>query len=464
MIGLAAALPSIRYLPARARGGKLALKFAPEVYSSETYYLEVPLGNETFKIRYHVDSSYFDEADPDAPIFVSMGGEGTSNGVSCSANAQKHKALCVGVEHRFYGESLPAGGATTDNYVRGLSVEANLNDTRDVIARVWETVGVRPVINQGGSYSGSTCSFFRQAFPEYTAACVSLSGVVNTILDFYQFDAHVDQALLSPDGQECSELLGNATAAMERLFASGRKDDVKRLFNASNLIGTPMGDNDFWYAVADGPQMMDQYGSKGELCAALKPAASDWGKAQNLADVIYEHYGKDFVSGCFYDSECLKTFDDVDSRSWRFQKCSQVAYLQRAPDVDSLRSSALTLDALEAQCKYVFDDSRIDLQDANSNFLAKFGGPQPRSGAYPNTTNIFYEAYSDDPWFEASVQEETHPTLPYCMTTCDGCGHCGAGVPANLTECTDKAADFVDAILADAKLANKLRRERLLAF
>jgi len=45
------------------------------------------------------------------------------------------------------------------------------------------------------------------------------------------------------------------------------------------------------------------------------------------------------------------------------------------------------------------------------------------------------------------VASETAPDLPYCMTTCDGCGHCGAGVPARLHECEDRSAAFVDATL-----------------
>ena len=34
------------------------------------------------------------------------------------------------------------------------------------------------------------------------------------------------------------------------------------------------------------------------------------------------------------------------------------------------------------------------------------------------------------------------PTFVY-MTSCDGCGHCGAGVPANLTKCSDQEMYWV---------------------
>ena len=37
--------------------------------------------------------------------------------------------------------------------------------------------------------------------------------------------------------------------------------------------------------------------------------------------------------------------------------------------------------------------------------------------------------------------------LPFCFTKCDGCGHCGAGVPASKRECFDKSDAFVDGVL-----------------
>lgn len=44
------------------------------------------------------------------------------------------------------------------------------------------------------------------------------------------------------------------------------------------------------------------------------------------------------------------------------------------------------------------------------------------------------------------------PDMPYCMTTCDGCGHCGAGVPKNVTKCKDFEAQYIDKWIAQAKL------------
>ena len=45
------------------------------------------------------------------------------------------------------------------------------------------------------------------------------------------------------------------------------------------------------------------------------------------------------------------------------------------------------------------------------------------------------------------MREQTAPSLPYCLTTCNGCGHCGAGVPPERRACFERADRFVDGVL-----------------
>ena len=142
------AIPS-RFLPEHARGGLAAatmphlLPPAPGAGSTK-HLLTVPLDHfdssssstgPTMQVKYYVDDSHFDKSDPTAPIFVEMGGEGACGGASCGATCRAHKALAVSVEHRFYGESQPAGDRTDAN-LRFLSVEQNLADTAAVVDAV----------------------------------------------------------------------------------------------------------------------------------------------------------------------------------------------------------------------------------------------------------------------------------------------------------------------------------------
>ena len=450
---------ALKWLPEHARGGLAAVTMPhllpPDAASSTKHMLTVPLDHfdasntATMQVKYYIDSSSFDAADPRAPIFVEMGGEGACGGARCDSTCRAHKALAVSVEHRYYGESQPVGDRTDAN-LKFLSVEQNLADTAAVVEAVQATFhSKRPVMNFGGSYSGATAAWFRGAYPNTTMAAVSSSGVVNAILNFTGFDEQVEEAIDLPTAG-CAARLKAVTAALARAHAAGGAtwDAAKRSMKASNLVGTKLGDADFWYAVADGGAMADQYGSKAKLCKALEdaetPGVTDAALIAAYSKFIAGFWGEDFMSGCFYDSECFKKVSWQDSgmsRSWRWQKCSQVAFLQPGFG-GSLRFEGLTLGDLLEQCTYVFGAALpSSFPQVTAPFNAKFGGDKPKG------TKIFYTDFSDDPWQRASVAASPEKDSPYCYEKCDGCGHCGAGVPADVHDCSDKVDAWVDEVL-----------------
>ena len=113
----------------------------------------------------------------------------------------------------------------------------------------------------------------------------------------------------------------------------------------------------------------------------------------------------------------------------------ELGYLQRAPkksyDADPfnapMRSSDISLPALVGQCDYLFGKGTgaAGLR-ANHGFNARFGGARPRSGAFCNSSRIYFMNWSDDPWQEASVTphslsaDDEANQLQYCMTNCGG--------------------------------------------
>ena len=301
-------------------------------------------------------------------------------------------------------------------------------------------------------------------YPDSTDGAVSSSGVVNAIYEFVEFDEVIAEAINTPD-TNCADRVRRVQQIIDSQFHDNNGDAMKEVFNATNLIGTKMGDSDFMYMVADGFSMIDQYGGKKELCDGLAKVgddASDDAKVANLADVLMAHFGSDFGQDCYYDSECLKIENNdspvgglmgsQNSRSWRWQKCAQVAYLQSQPADKSvaLRSELLTIEVLEEQCEYVF--SQIPAKYGGNNKLnMKFGADHPEKSSL-GATNVFSISYSDDPWKAASVTEAHGTSLPYCYTKCDGCGHCGAGVGTEDAKiCGDPQAAFVRQVVAQAR-------------
>ena len=480
---MGASASALRYgtLPHWLKGGAvekaLRARTPPQLEGGkpQTLFLQTPLDHfasspsKKWPLRYFIDSSCLKG---DGPIFVNMGGEGGGGPSSCSSKDKEYGALHVSVEHRFFGESTPFHDMSTAN-LKYLTVEQNLADTAAVVqamqAKFPRAGGKkRTVASFGGSYSGATAAWFRVVYPNVTDLSISESGVVNAILAMTSFDDAIRVALGNSStgpSPECPQRLAAVTAALERAFAAGKasKDTVKKLYNATNLIGTTLGDSDFWYAVADGAAMSDQYGGKATLCKLLaKPYAPDAAPTDaaliaNFAQLLEHHYGPAFVSGCFYDTNCISntTYDPAEThglnaRSWRWVKCNELAFLQNAPATNSMRSKHLTIDVLEKQCDMAFPDQtwarRVD------SFNAYFGGAKPGTGTAnggKRPSKIFFADYSDDPWARASVDAPA-PDLPYCMETCNGCGHCGSGAPFNNT-CDRQEASYLKKWLAEVK-------------
>ena len=466
---------------------------------------------EKIALRYWIDGSCYTKG---GPVFVHLGGEGEQRPVPCGSRERVFGALSLSVEHRFYGKSHVANKTVAESlglsYLQHLTVENALGDLKMVIDTVTDTLKVQDegedadagvssasppqspaVVSFGGSYSGGLSAFLRMAYPDSIAASVSESGVVSAVLNFTGFDAAISEAAATSGGQSdpCADNLRSATAAMERMAAGGdaSRKRLLSIFNATVYLENATAAawrndddddydrmNDFWYAVADGPAMLIQYGSKAALCDALatptqsgssvgaarasSPNRTDEEWAQTLAAVIAKRYGPSFASGCFYDTACFANASKAAAgstsgalpmeRQWRFQKCNEMAFLQAAPASLSVRSSSLTLEALKAQCRVAFGDD-LGSDPANAGIVKRFGGYRPAGG------NIFFLDYSDDPWRAATVDREwienskdaSDRNLGFCYTECDGCGHCGAGVPRNVTECEDAATQWLGLVL-----------------
>ena len=423
---------------------------AAEIYEAPLDHFNAT-DTRTVEIRYWVDDSCLT---PGGPLFVRMGGEGASGRARCGTREKKFGAAVLSLEHRFYGESLPKNHTEplSNEHLAFLTVEQNLADTSDIVMLVEKRLASSKVVAFGGSYSGATCAWFKQKYPVLVNGCISSSGVINTILDLSAWDARVRTALMTPPQTPgCGVQLRAAITALETKFAAGKGDDMKRAFGAENLIGTPFGDEDFFFAVSDGAQSLDQYGNKAALCdnlAKLPANPTDDERIDSIRHIVETYQGKTFVGGHYYDTEKLKydtstTGAGVGNRQWRWQKCHETGYLQSAPAENSLRSVKYNnFPILLSQCAYMFNTTTAAVTEMNANFTKQFYHEAASS------SNTFFINYSDDPWQEASTTQPLGPTLETCMVTCDGCGHCGAGAGSAADACDDAATERIGRYLS----------------
>ncbi|EPQ09437.1 Thymus-specific serine protease [Myotis brandtii] len=162
-------------------------------------WLEQPLDpfnasdRRTFLQRYWISDQHW--ASRDGPVFLNLGGEGSLGPGSVmrghpAALAPALGALVIGLEHRFYGLSIPAGGLNMAQ-LRFLSSRHALADVvsaRLALSRLHNVSSSSRWVCFGGSYAGSLAAWARLKFPHLLFAAVASSAPVRAVLDFSAYN------------------------------------------------------------------------------------------------------------------------------------------------------------------------------------------------------------------------------------------------------------------------------------
>ena len=113
--------------------------------------------------------------------------------------APEFRALIIGAEHRFYGESLPFGNDSyAPEHLGLLSHEQALADYAVLLASLKANLSApsSPVITFGGSYGGMLAAWFRMKYPSSTAGAIAASAPILQIpglMDPHAFNAVITQ-------------------------------------------------------------------------------------------------------------------------------------------------------------------------------------------------------------------------------------------------------------------------------
>jgi len=264
--------------------------------------------------------------------------------------------------------------------------------------------------------------------------------------------------------REFPDCLSTVVAAIDALDAMS-EEELRAAKTSPFNASVEQTDVDFMYMVADAIAMSVQYGGKRHLCSLLENITTSSRNGtttpiEAVAAVIPILYGPEFQQGCFYNTRCIaSTLRDsptgVGNKAWRWQKCSLLGYIQSRPKDSKVaaRSRLLTLESQRRQCASMFPGNEKDLENlvaANAKFQKTYGGATPTTAG---ASKIVFVDYSDDPWQMASVRGpgKAWPgrDLHYCFEKCDGCGHCGDGVPKNVTKCNNMIVERVQEWLSE---------------
>ena len=401
-----------------------------------------------------VDSAW--NGSSEAPLIFYMPDEasGGSPENRAASLAREFGGVEVHTEHRFFGETLPPGGLKESN-LKFLTVEQNLADVEALTRHVQKKLNLTgPVVATGCSYAGASASWLRAAYPDTIGASISGSGPVQAKLDFFEYDQSISTTLaaISPD---CQDSMAKTMLAFSEVWDEGNssRDALKRSFLMGDTVGTPLGDVDFLYMLADSVAYSVQYGDKRAVCdalAQLSPDASTQERTSGWAHFVLASYGTTWAVSEWYDSEWMRDSQRAGSgRAWYWMTCTQLGYLQSVPHSEPpprMRSRDLKSDLLQQQCAYIFPKSTAGVEATIDKFNQRFGGASPDA---VNTSRVIYLRYEDDPWAPLQPSASRGEELPVFLAGNDAdadpsrsCAHCGAGcsVPA-LQQLNSQTAD-----------------------
>uniref|UniRef100_A0A8C0JPT2 Serine protease 16 n=1 Tax=Canis lupus dingo TaxID=286419 RepID=A0A8C0JPT2_CANLU len=139
-------------------------------------WLEQPLDpfnasdTRSFLQRYWVNDQHW--TSQRGPVFLHLGGESSLRSGSVlrghpTALAPAWGALVIGLEHRFYGLSVPAGGLDVAQlrFLSSRHALADVASARLALARLFNVSSSSPWICFGGSYAGSLAAWARLKVP-----------------------------------------------------------------------------------------------------------------------------------------------------------------------------------------------------------------------------------------------------------------------------------------------------------
>lgn len=141
--------------------------------------------------RFFVNDTFFDRSNPNAPVFLCVGGEGaplkpqvvltgTAHCALMVDYAQEVGALVLAIEHRYYGESIPVDDFSTPS-LRFLSSHQALADIASFhghISSLFSLNAENRWVTFGGSYPGMMAAWARTQYPHLIYASVSSSSPV----------------------------------------------------------------------------------------------------------------------------------------------------------------------------------------------------------------------------------------------------------------------------------------------
>ncbi|KAM4589491.1 thymus-specific serine protease isoform 1-T1 [Fundulus diaphanus] len=421
--------------------------------------------SRVWKQRYFVNEAFYK---PGGPVFLMIGGEGPANPAWMKEGAwltyaEKLGALCLMLEHRFYGKSHPTADLSTDN-LRFLSSRQALADLAHFRTVMGETRGLtnRKWVAFGGSYPGSLAAWFRLKYPHLVHASVATSAPVFATVNFPEYLEVVWRSLAS-ENADCPVLVKKASDTLvERLKDPKTFENITKDFNlcsplqiqsemdsayllemlAGNFMDVVQYNEDNRgfeekraRSEGHGPQPSTNLGVVGTnvtikvLCGVMSDASlgDPYARYAAVARLMMETFSVKCLDTSFsnYVRDMTNTSWDGPAagggRQWVYQTCSEFGFYQ-STDSPNQPFSGFPLGYQVKQCASFYNISAEEVAEAVAQTNEYYGGYEIRS------SRIVFPNGSIDPWHALGITQDITAELPAVFIK--GTAHCANMYPA----------------------------------
>ncbi|XP_062275262.1 thymus-specific serine protease [Scomber scombrus] len=404
--------------------------------------------SRVWKQRYFVNDAFYK---PGGPVFLMIGGEGPANPAWMESGtwltyAEKLGALCLMLEHRFYGNSHPTVDLSTDS-LRFLSSRQALADLAHFRTEIGEAKGLsnRKWVAFGGSYPGSLAAWFRLKYPHLVHASVATSAPVHATVNFPEYLEVVWRSLAS-ENAECPLLVKKASDTLvERLKDPKTYDNITKDFQlCSKLqIQTEMDSAYFLETLAGNFMDVVQYNEDNRgfeglmgtnitiqvLCGVMSDTSfgDPYARYAAVTRLMMETFSINCLDASFSSNLKAMTNTSWDGpaasggRQWVYQTCTEFGFYQ-STDSPNQPFAGFPLPYHVKQCMDYFNVSAEQLAEAIVQTNEYYGGYDIRS------SRIVFPNGSIDPWHALGITQDITAYLPAVFIK--GTAHCANMYPA----------------------------------
>ncbi|XP_068149094.1 putative serine protease F56F10.1 [Drosophila tropicalis] len=404
-----------------------------------------PRNTQTWQQRYFVNEDYC-KNDSTSPIFLMIGGEGEASKEWMHQGAwiryaEHFSALCIQLEHRYYGKSHPTKDLSTPNLVY-LTSEQALADLANFVAAIKVKYNLKDSqkwIAFGGSYPGSLAAWAREKYPHLIYGSISSSGPLLAKVDFKEYFDVVKASLASykPDCVEAvTRSFGQVEILLKHMIGMANLDKTfKTCTPIKDSIHNELDISNFFENLAGNFAGVVQYNKDNsphanitidDICDVMLnttmgppvtrlAAVNDLLLQQSNASCLDYKYDKMIadMKNISWDSDTAQ-----GTRQWTYQTCNEFGFYQTSENKSDTFGDRFGVDFFIRQCQDVFSsdmDARY-LEQVVSQTNNHYGALKP------NTTNVLYIHGSIDPWHALGLIKPISVKTPTIYI--EGTAHC----------------------------------------